>query len=372
MTLRDFIKRYREEIITLTRTKVARRAVPRATTHELLNGIPLFLTQLGDILEQEAGQLDADGLDMNLSAARHGGDLLKEGFTIGQVVHDYGDLCQAITELALDLRLPIGTEDFHTLNRCLDNAIASAVTEYARQRDVDTSSAEMRRQGFFAHELRNHVNTATLTFHAMKSGKVGVDGSTTGVLERSLRGLHHLIDRSISEVRLTAGMSQRELVRVADVIEEMEIAASLEANERGLQFGVDGVDKRLLVYVDRHLFASAISNLLQNAFKFTRASGHVSLRAWPEAGTLSIEIEDECGGLPPGTMGTLFEPFHQWGANRTGLGLGLTISRQAVEADGGKISVRDIPGKGCVFAVEMPLADNPRTETTLRSEGRSG
>jgi signal transduction histidine kinase len=74
-------------------------------------------------------------------------------------------------------------------------------------------------------------------------------------------------------------------------------------------------------------------------------------------------VEDECGGLPPGTAETLFRPFEQRGTNRAGLGLGLSISRQAVEADGGKISVRDIPGKGCVFRVEMPIAVGDRLET---------
>jgi hypothetical protein len=129
--LHDFITRYRNELIERTRAKVALRTAPRATTHEL-NGIPLFLTQLAAILEKESAQDSGDGSEMGLSATQHGGDLLKEGFSIAQVVHNYGDLCQAVTELALELRLPLGIEDFHTLNRCLDNAIANAVTEYAR------------------------------------------------------------------------------------------------------------------------------------------------------------------------------------------------------------------------------------------------
>src|SRR4029077_20300046 len=104
--------------------------------------------------------------------------------SIAQVVHDYGDLCQAITELAMDLRVPIATEDFHTLNRCLDNAIASAVTEYARQRQEDELSADVTRRGFLAHELRNHLNSAMLAFQVVRSGRVGVTGSTVEVLER--------------------------------------------------------------------------------------------------------------------------------------------------------------------------------------------
>ena len=354
--LHDFIIRYRNELIERTRTKVAQRAAPRATTHELVSGIPLFLTQLAAVLAEEAGQGASDGAEMGLTATKHGGDLLQQGFSIAQAVYDYGDLCQAITELALDLSIPIGTDDFHTLNRCLDNAIASAVTEYARQRDVSVSGEQVKRQGFFAHELRNHLQASLLAFHVVKSGKVSLTGSTMAVLERNLRGLRDLIDRSVCEVRLTAGAYHRERIRVADVIEEMEIQASMEASDRGLQFGVERVNHELLVEVDRQLFASAISNLLQNAFKFTRPSGHVWLRIRPRAERVSIEIEDECGGLPPGAAEALFRPFEQRGADHAGLGLGLAISRQAIEADGGKISVRDIPGKGCVFIVEMPLA----------------
>jgi signal transduction histidine kinase len=369
VNLHEFITRQRDEIIKRARAKVAARAAPLATTHELANGVPLFLTQLVGILGEEAaldarphadlGQtpgVNVDSSALGRSAGEHGADLLGQGYTIAQVVHDYGDICQAITELALELKLPIGTDDFRTLNRCLDNAIASAVTEYSRSRDVDSIGAETRRQGFFAHELRNYLNTAMLAFQAVKSGKVGVSGSTFEVLERSLRGLRELIDRSVSEVRLAAGTHQRERLRVAEFIEEMEINASADATNRGLQFSVESVDNKLLVDVDRHLFASAISNLLQNAFKFTRISGHVKVRIHSTVDRVSIEVEDECGGLLPGAAEAMFRPFEQRGSDRAGLGLGLAISRQAIEADGGKISLRDIPGKGCVFTVEMPLS----------------
>jgi len=69
---------------------------------------------------------------------------------------------------------------------------------------------------------------------------------------------------------------------------------------------------------------------------------------------VQIQIEDECGGLPPGEIEHLFRLFEQRGADRTGLGLGLAISRQGVEESGGAIRVRDLPGKGCVFTVDLP------------------
>ena len=290
-----------------------------------------------------------------MSATQHGSDLLKQGFSIAQVVHDYGDLCQAITELALELashryrRLPHPEPVPRRRDRERRDGVRAA-------REVGVSEAEVRRQGFFAHELRNHLQTALLGFQVVKSGKVGITGSTIAMLERSLFGLRDLIDRSVSEVRLTAGTYHRERIRVADFIEESEINASMEATGRGIRFGVERVDRTLVVDVDRQLFASAIANLLQNAFKFTRPSGHVWLRTRSNTDRVSIEIEDECGGLPPGATEALFRPFEQRGANREGLGLGLAISRQAIEADGGSVSVRDMPGRGCVFTIEMPLA----------------
>jgi signal transduction histidine kinase len=373
MSLQDFISTHREEIIERARAKVASRNAPLATSHELLNGVPLFLTQLGSILEQEAARSLPDGLEMGKSATQHGGDLLQQGFSIAQVVHDYGDVCQAVTELAVELRVPIATEDFQTLNRCLDNAIASAVTEYSRERGQNASEAEARRQGFFAHELRNRLSAAMLAFQVVKTGRVGVSGSTIEVLERSLQGLRDLINRSVSEVRLSAGAHLREKLHLAQFIEEVEIDASLEASNRGIQFRVEPVDADLLVNVDRHLFTSAIANLLQNAFKFTRPSSRVCLRTRATEDHVLIEVEDQCGGLPPGAAEAIFQPFEQWGADREGLGLGLAISRQAIEANGGTISLRDMPGEGCVFVVEVPrtFADSKRSARPVPATSRS-
>jgi hypothetical protein len=143
---------------------------------------------------------------------------------------------------------------------------------------------------------------------------------------------------------------------LAKFIEELEIEASLDAANRGVQFRVERVDDDLLVDVDRHLFTSAIANLLQNAFKFTQPSSRVCLRTRATADHVLIEVEDQCGGLPSGAAEAIFRPFEQWGVDHSGLGLGLPISRQAIEANGGTLSVRDIPGEGCVFVVEMPRA----------------
>ena len=152
--LDEFIVVNRDEIIRRCRAKVAARSVPPPTEAELDHGVPVFLDQLRDALR--FGQTTSP--EISRSAIRHGHDLLRQGFTVPQVVHDYGDICQALTELAVELNAPISTTDFRTLNRCLDDAIAGAVTEYGRERmqsSIDGESARgSERLSFFAHELR--------------------------------------------------------------------------------------------------------------------------------------------------------------------------------------------------------------------------
>jgi signal transduction histidine kinase len=175
------------------------------------------------------------------------------------------------------------------------------------------------------------------------------------VLERSLIGLRTLIDRSLADVRVAAGMlPQHELVSVSDFIDQIGISALLEAGARGCKFTVSPVEEGLAVDVDRDMLLSALGNLLQNAFKFTRLGTDVSLSAFAVADRILIEVEDHCGGLPPGSAARIFAPFAQAGADKSGLGLGLAICQRSVEANNGVLRVRDKPGSGCVFTIELP------------------
>jgi signal transduction histidine kinase len=356
--LHEFLTFHRDEIIARTRRKVATRMAPRPTEAELEHGIPLFLEQLVDTLrrEQETPARPTSA-EMARSALQHGADLRKAGCTIAQVVHDYGDVCQAVTELSIELEAPISSDEFKTLNRCLDEAIAQAATEFARQRDLSVSDRETERLGFFAHELRNLLSNAMLAFEVLKTGTVGISGSTGGVLGRNLIALRDLIDRSLAAVRLEAGLQRRQHVPLTDFMEEVELAAAMEAKARGLQLTVTPVEPGLVIDVDRQLLAAALANLLQNAFKFSRPNGHIVLKtdSATTSGRVLIEVEDDCGGLPAGRAEDLFSPFAQRSTDRTGLGLGLTIARQSVEVNGGEIRVRNLPGRGCVFTIDLPL-----------------
>ena len=362
--LHEFLAANHDELVKRCKAKVAKRPAPEPTATELEFGIPLFIDQLVTILRaEEAAGLQAAPVevpsDIGTNAGKHGTELLLKGFTVDQVVHDYGDLCQALTELAHEQKAPITVDEFHTFNRCLDNAIADAVTEFGRVRDRNISDESARtmneRLGSLAHEQRNLLNTAMLALHAVKCGSMGMAGATGAVLDRSLHGLQDLTNRSLADVRLTAGLQlHREPIPMDEFLEEVRMTAAMEATDRELGFTMK-IEKGLAVDADRQMLSSAIANLLQNAFKFTHPHGHVSLTAHAVAERVVIDIEDECGGLVTGkTTEEIFRPFEQQNGDRTGLGLGLSVSRRGVEANGGKLTVHDIPGKGCVFTIDLP------------------
>jgi signal transduction histidine kinase len=352
--LDEFIDSHRDLIIERARSRVASRASPRPKTHELVQGIPLFLTQLSEALRLAKVSDAIEHRQIGESASRHGAELLRMGLSIGQVVHDYGSVCQTVTALAIELDAPISGEEFRTLNLCLDDAIAGAVTEYSRERVQGIEREGAERLGTLAHEIRNLVNTASLSFESITSGHVASGGSTAAVLKRSLIGLRNLVDRSLSDVRLDAELKTFETISVADLVEEVEIGAMFEAEARPVKLTVATVDPALSVKGDRQILAAALSNLLQNAFKFTPPDGAVSLTAYATSQRILFDVQDSCGGLPAGSAQTLFQPFIQRGVDRSGVGLGLAICMKAAQANGGEIRVRDLPGQGCVFTLDLP------------------
>jgi signal transduction histidine kinase len=134
------------------------------------------------------------------------------------------------------------------------------------------------------------------------------------------------VDRSLADVRVTAGMPARhQLVPLASFIAEVKTSAALEAQTRGCGLAVSAVDPSLAVEADRDLLFSAVGNLLQNAFKFTEENTEVSLNVHATDDRILIDVEDNCGGLPLGDAEKMFLLPAPHGTDKSGLGLGLSI-----------------------------------------------
>ena len=224
--LYEFLLRNRETLISRCILKVAQRSEPHTHQAASLHGIPIFLDQLTQTLaaEELLSRRQAEAISgpagghsdksvLGESATLHGRELSDHGLTIDQVVHDYGDLCQAITDIAVELGENISADERRTLSRCLDNGMADAVTEFSYQRklisDDQDEQALPYRWGTLAHELRAHIDAASHAVQVIKSGQVGFDGATGAVLDRSLAAMRTVVNRSLAEARLAAGLHDK-------------------------------------------------------------------------------------------------------------------------------------------------------------------
>ncbi len=367
-----FLLANRDDLIERCKAKVALRPRRAATEDQLAHGVPMFIDQLTrtlaaenkddaqlsiDISGPSGGQL-SELSEIGIEAIKHGEELLNLGYSVDQVVHDYGDLCQSLTELAFECDEPFTVMDFKTLNRCLDNAIAEAVTAFALHHDAriahERRLEEKLRLGFLTHELRNLVGTAASAVRALELGSMPMGGATGAVLKRSLASLASLIDRSIQQVT-GSGEAHRQTFSVSSFIADAELAARLDARLAHCQLEVRPVDPALKIHANRNLLQAAVANLLQNAFKYTQPNTVVTLMAFAAAHRVLIKVADHCGGLHPGDAAKMFVPFHEDGKHKAGLGLGLSIARQSVEADFGTLRVHNIVSTGCVFTIDLPL-----------------
>ena len=231
--------------------------------------------------------------------------------------------------------------------------------ESQQSHSEQSTDRDNERVGFLVHEMRNLVNTAVVAFEVLKSGNVGVGGSTGAVLNRTLMGLRDLIARSLEEVRLTNAVKNRKPILLSEFIDEIGAAAILEAGARGLKLIVRPYRRNLRLKPIKQILSAVVGNLLQNAFKFTRpdSTGDVKRscqrRSRPHRGPGRMRRAS-------GRMkGRSWSSFEQRGADRTGLGIGLTFSRWGAEANGGRLYARNLPGKGCVFTLDLPRSSVP-------------
>ena len=214
--LHELLTSNRSELISRCKAKVAKRFAPAEIPAGVDNGVPLFLGQLVETLhlEQQSTVRDAyepsrtpASTEIGRAAALHGADMLRRGYNLDQVVHDYGDVCQSVTELAVERNALITADEFRTLNRCLDNAIADAVTAFARGgKDSINEQAEALSEhlGWFSYHHVRLLDMAIQSFNAIQTGNIGATGATGIAHKNSLLELRALVQQSMAEIRLAS------------------------------------------------------------------------------------------------------------------------------------------------------------------------
>jgi signal transduction histidine kinase len=364
--LRAFLTENREELIERCRSKVGLRRAPRAPPPQTLHGVPLFLSQLVATFPDGVDSAPETELCAAQAASKHGQELLQQGFTIEQVVHDYGDLCQSITELAAERVARIPPDDFGILNIRLDEAIASAVAAYSQQQAIavaaQTKLAADERIGALASEMRNLVNTSMLAISAMKRGSVGFGGATAAALDRSIARMRGLIDRTLADIHPDSrGSPHAEIIEIGPFIAAVQLAAAVEAARRGCDLTVV-VEPDIYVEADRHILGSAVSNLLNGVLRSMQRDGHLFLSAYARMGRVIIDVEDSGASLEIGALRDILEGFADRASATTALGSALLCCAQGIEASGGSLTARAAGGGGCLYTIDLcSSAHRPET-----------
>jgi len=365
-TLFSVLKTRRELVVACWKAKVRGTVGAEVSNAELLDEIPAFVDEIIAALYRDAIPLPST----SGTAGEHGAQRLRLQFDVSEVVREYGLLHECIIEIARDAGAEVNWRDQQVICGWITHGIADAVAQYGKRRDEEKERQQSQHLGFIAHELRNPLSAARAAFQRLRGNELAAGGRSVDLVERSLRRSAEMIDNALSHASLTLGVEpQSEPVVLADLLRDIDLDASIEAQARGvtLTFVVDGDP---VIAADPRLLRSALFNLVQNGLKFSPAGSTVAIRAHGAPDQATIHVADACGGLPPGRVDDLFAPLVQRGENRSGFGLGLAIARQAVEAQGGRISVRDVPGMGCVFTVRLGHADaagNPGAAPRIES-----
>ncbi len=215
-----------------------------------------------------------------------------------------------------------------------------------------------------SHELKTPLTSIQGFAQAIADGTVdstqGVQRSA-GIIHAEAQRMRRMVEELLDLARLEAGLKslKREPVELRALLAAAADKFSLRAQEKQVTLRADLPPVLPMLKGDGDRLAQVFTNLLDNALQHTPAGGAITLSAAPTAAGLAITVADTGAGIPPDDVPRIFERFYQVDKARTrtaGLGLGLTISKDIVEAHGGRLSVASQLGRGSQFTVLLPPA----------------
>jgi signal transduction histidine kinase len=328
---------------------IAPRAIPRADVLDELQAV------IGNLVRALRRDVIEEPSDMPVAIARsHGRQRFHAGYDIAAVVREHLVLRDVIFEVVAEKGYRPDLAEVGSVARFLFTSLAESASTYAIERDREVSEQAERYISFLAHELRNPLGTARLALSLLREKGQIADAPTVHSLVHGLDQMHQLLDGALTDFAARrAPRAHRSQIDVGSFLEGVVAESIAEAETKGVTTSID-VAGSIPLMADPRLLRSAVSNLVRNAIKFSHPGASVQVEAKRGERHVSIAVTDGCGGLPPGSVERLFNPFVQAGADRSGFGLGLAIARQAAQAHEGAIRVHDIPGQGCVFVLDIP------------------
>jgi signal transduction histidine kinase len=346
------------ELLYRKREEIVRRFVDRAREAGASNALPdeTIVDSLGEYLaELSAAVSAASGSSASAAvAASHAEQRFFHGYDIASLVREYGALQDLLCDVLMTEGKDIPFGEIRVLFKHLTDGIAHAASRYAALRDAELRKRTAEHIAFLAHELRNPLSSALMAATLVRARGEVKESRAFNALERGLTKATQLIDDALVSVRSTeVSHLDRTTVDLPTMLRELVVESEEEAAAKDVRVAVE-VSGAAAISADPKVLRSALSNLIRNAVKFSHGGGRICVRARHTRSRNIIEVEDSCGGLPPGAEQKLFDPYVQAGTDRSGFGLGLAIAKQAAEAHDGELRLHNLPGKGCVFVLDLP------------------
>ncbi|MDC8759059.1 response regulator [Janthinobacterium fluminis] len=238
----------------------------------------------------------------------------------------------------------------------------------ARTRQYQAREAERRKDEFLAslgHELRNPL--APIKTSVALLGQLYPDVAAVqrikDVIDRQVTHLTRLVDDLLDVARITSGKIalRRERVLFGAVLDHVKELCLQNAANKHIRIDFALPPHDVALHADAARVVQILANIVSNAIKFTPVDGRIAVRAWLDAGQLSISVKDNGVGLKAEAIPRIFSMFEQSqtvsGQMASGLGIGLSLARKFAEMHGGSVQASsEGPGKGSEFVIRLPVA----------------
>lgn len=238
-----------------------------------------------------------------------------------------------------------------------------------RQRwEAEALREENRRKDEFiailAHELRNPLAPLVTSLELIRlyGGETPEMERIRSTMERQVHHLTRLVDDLLDVSRISRGKSSLQLadIDLRDAVRQAVESSRPLIDERSQKLTVDESDSPLWVAGDTVRLVQVVSNLLNNAARYTEPEGRIGIATRKEGGDAVVRVVDDGCGIPPEMLESIFDMFVQEHQGEKGLGLGLTLVHSLVALHGGEVqALSDGRGQGSTFEVRIPLLLHP-------------
>jgi signal transduction histidine kinase len=361
-SLADLINRHTPEIVCRWMVRVQADLRPEVGPIQLRDAMPDYLDRLStamtigtDTPREEGPARPVEGAAIWSDVAReHALTRVRLGFDIDELVHEFIVLRQVLLEVISENGAQLEFGEIKRLTDLVEAAIVVAVKSYVAARDYAARQKESEHVAFLIHELRSPLSAISFAARRLRGQTPLVRPDLWNIVDRNVERLQSLIDGVLQVERLQAGKAQPNFrqLDLGELLARPLATAELAAEAKGLSLRTE-YDPGLLLQIDPDLVGAALSNVLDNAVKYTD-SGTVRLTAEDAGDRVVFHVWDNCPGLSREELQVIFEPFERGQSGKPGSGIGLAIARQAVEAQGGAIGADSNAERGCHFWMSLP------------------